>query len=384
MRFRGKDRAGRSPRFPFRVLSRILPVLGVLGSAPALHGCSLGYLLHLGSGEMKILCSRVPVEKILRDEGVPEREKEKIRLVLEAKAFGERELGLAPSKNYTVYYRVEGGVVAWNLTASPRFALEPYRWCFPVVGCLPYKGFFGRARALRARDRMERKGFDTYLRPVAAYSTLGWFKDPIFSPMLRYPEPVLVEIVLHEMVHGTIFVRGQGDFNEGVATFVGEKGAEAFFRARGRDAAGFLEAIASRRRQEALFQETMQETAERLRALYASGLDPSAMEAGKREIFRREKTVLAERLEAAGGTGWRGILDVEWNNAFVVSWLTYHEDPALWEALYDRFGGDLKALVTWLREMDCPGDRYACIRRRLGLRSPAAPVREGEPLAAEN
>jgi predicted aminopeptidase len=338
---------------------------GVLGYVSLLEGCSAGYLFHVGKGQLRIVCGCRSVEEVLRDPKVGETEKEKIRLVLEAKAFGEEELGLAASKNYTVYYPVERPPVAFNLTASPRFALEAYEWCFPIAGCLPYKGFFTRDRAVREEDRMSKRGYDTYLRPVAAYSTLGWFKDPIFSTMLQYGDADLAEVILHEMVHRTIFVKDQGAFNEGAATFVGEKAAEAFFRSRGRLAPEQAESMHRKREAKRLFEKTMFDLADGLRLLYGTGAAEEEKMEGRGRLFEKAKADLRSGLEGVGSNRYQGILAEEWNNAFLVSYLTYHHDPGLWEALYLRFDRDLRALVDWVKGLEHERDPMRCIEQRL-------------------
>lgn len=348
-----------------RVILGFFLMAGMLGLVSLLEGCSVGYLFHVGKGQLKIVCGSKSTEAILRDPEAREPEKEKIRLVMEAKAFGEEALGLASSKNYTRYYLVKHPPIAYNLTASPRLSLEAYRWCFPIAGCLPYKGFFARERAERESGRMAERGYDTYTRPVGAYSTLGWFKDPIFSTMLRYGDTALVEVILHEMVHRTIFVKDQGAFNEGVATFVGEKGMEAFFRCRGGLDPGQIEAMQQKREAKRLFQETMFDLADRLRLLYSEEGEDGDKLAARGRIFEDAKVSFRKSLEALGSTRYGGILREDWNNALLVSYLTYHQDPELWEALYGRFNRDLKVMVDWLKQLKGEKDPMARIERRL-------------------
>lgn len=348
-----------------KALFRSFLLAGILGFSLGLHGCSAGYLLHLGRGQLKIVCGSKSIERVLGDEAVPESVKDKIRLVLDAKAFGEKELGLASSKNYTRYYVVETAPIAFNLTASPQLALEAYSWCFPVAGCLPYKGFFSRERALRESNRMAERGYDVYLRHVGAYSTLGWFTDPIFSTMMDYGDTGLVEMILHEMVHGTVFVKHQGAFNEGVATFVGEKGTEIFFRARGGVGVGHIEEMQERKEAQRLFRETMFQIAERLRGLYGMDLEDGDKLSRRGRILEEGKESFRRQLESIDSTRYGGILRADWNNAFVVSYLTYHENPDLWEFLYDRFDRNLRAMVAWLKTLERAEDPLACIERLL-------------------
>jgi predicted aminopeptidase len=338
-------------------------MVGILGLSSLLEGCSVGYLFHVGTGQLKIVCGSTSTEAALRSPEIPEADKEKIRLVIKAKAFGEEELGLASSKNYTRYYLVKQPPVAYNLTASPKLSLEAYRWCFPIAGCLPYKGFFTRERAERESARMLDQGFDTYTRPVGAYSTLGWFKDPIFSTMLRYGDTALVEVILHEMVHRTIFVKDQGAFNEGVATFVGEKGMEAFFRRRGGLDPEQVEALEKKREAKRHFQKTMFDLADRLRSLYGAEGEEQDKLARRARDFEEAKESLRKSLEKLGSTLYRGVLREDWNNALLVSYLTYHQDPDLWEALYDSFDRELAAMMGWLKQLEGEKDPMGRIKQ---------------------
>ncbi len=336
--------------------------LFVVSLAFGVSGCSLGYLLHLGKGQLKIVMQSRPVEEVLDDNHSSPLLIEKIQLVLEAKAFGENVLGLTSSKNYTLYYDVENSFIAYNLVVSPMFAVEPHRWCFPIAGCLPYKGFFEKKYALRERQKMADDGYDTHLRSVSAYSTLGWFTDPILSTMLAYRNINLVDIVLHEMVHRTIFLKDQGAFNEGIATFVGQKGAQAFYKTIQKADAEFFKVLEEKGREKKCFQEMMQALAERLRVLYASDLDEAEMLRKRVEIFQEAKQSFESRSNNFHNARYyKRILDMEWNNAFVVAYLTYHKDSSLWESVYNRFDNDLGAMVAWLKSFKGEKDPFGRI-----------------------
>jgi len=205
---------------------------------------------------------------------------------------------------------------------------------------------------LREEHRMHEKGFDTYLRPVAAYSTLGWFKDPIFSSMLRYDEATLVELILHEMVHGTIFLKDQGAFNEGVATFIGERGTEHFFRTRKNEDSEFLARLEKKWKEKRLFGESMDRLAKSLRTLYASDEEDSTKLEKRKKLFEESKQSLAVIMGPSGLSRYAGVLRQEWNNAFLVGYLTYRQDYSLWDKVYRGFEGDLEAMVTWLKGLE--------------------------------
>ena len=341
------------PRFPGTGRSAPLFFTAwVLCAAIFLSGCSVGYLFHVGEGQLRILCGREPVEELLRTGALSAEQEEKVLLILEAKAFGEKTLGLTPSKSYTDFYEVKNPPVAYNLTASPKLALEAYQWCFPIVGCVPYKGFFEEKRALRSKKNMVERGYDTYLRPVAAYSTLGWFKDPIFSTLLRYSEATLVEIILHEMVHGTIFLKNQGAFNEGVATFIGRQGTLQFFRKRRGEDVKTLQVLKKKWEEEGRFGAMMKSLVGKLEILYASDR-PGAEKLKKRvELFQAERESFRNSLQPSQERGFSRVLGMDWNNAFLISFLTYNKDLGVWEEVFLRFHRDLGAMVAWLKGLE--------------------------------
>jgi len=325
-------------------------------------GCSMGYLWHLGVGQARILMGMRPVEKTLRDQGLPAEVREKILLVERAKAFGENVLGLAPSRSYTYFYDVKDPPLGYNLSASPPLELVPHRWCFPIAGCVPYKGFFDKARAERERDKMAGEGYDIYFRPLVAYSTLGWFPDPIFSTWLRGGRAFLVETVLHEMVHGTIYIKSQSAFNESVATFIGEQGTLAFFRSSGVEPEGFFDGLRERWRDQFAFREEMQRLAERLRTVYASDEPPSVKRLEKERLYREAKVAFRDRLAPEEQRWFARVLGTEWNNAFLVTHLTYHQDLGIWEEVLNRFDGDLRAMVLWLKGLKGAEDPFERVR----------------------
>ena len=343
-----------------------------------LCGCSAGYLLHLGVGQARIVLEKKPVAEVLEKGALPAERREKLLLVLEAKEFGESELGLARSRNYTFYYEVPGPHVAYNLTACPALSLDPHTWCFPIAGCLPYKGFFDRDRALAETRKMADAGYDTLLRPVAAYSTLGWFSDPVFSTMLDYEETDLVETILHEIVHRTVFLKHQGAFNEAFATFVGERGTEAFFRLRRPGAAGVGERLEAARRDRERLHGILSALAERLRTVYAAPGDERDKLAEKERLFAEARNSFEDALPFFQDQRYSRLLAQPWNNAFLASYLTYHQDLDLFDALLRVMGGDLRALVNCARALRSAQDPFEQMRRWIEA-GPGSACRSADP-----
>ena len=191
------------------------------------------YLLRAGYEEARILLAREPIAALVDDAGIGEVTRGKLRLVLEARAFAEDSLGLPAGKTFTLFTQLKSDTLVLVLSGARPDWLEPVLWRFPLVGRLPYKGYFRVDDALDAERELQARGFDTYLRPASAFSTLGWFNDPLLSTTLAQDSVDLVNTVIHELTHNRYFAPGDATFNESFANFVGARGAQAFFLARG-------------------------------------------------------------------------------------------------------------------------------------------------------
>ncbi len=191
------------------------------------------YLVRAGWEEMKILKARRPIAALVADSTVAPEVRAKLALVLEARAYAEDSLGLPAEESFTKYTQLERDTLVLVLSGAARDALRPVTWWFPVVGRVPYKGFFKEADAIAAARKLAADGFDTYLRPASAFSTLGWFNDPLLSTTLAADSVDLVNTVIHELTHNRYFAKGDAVFNESFANFVGARGAERFFLSRG-------------------------------------------------------------------------------------------------------------------------------------------------------
>ena len=188
------------------------------------------YGIGQGIGQAKIVWNARPIKEVLDDPAVSDSVKSKLLYIEEVKKFAIDSLGLKPSKNYTTVYDQHGKPLLWVLTAAEKYQLKPYQWKFPVVGTVGYKGFFNEEKGKEKEKELEMQGYDTDLGTVSAWSTLGWFRDPILSGMLRRSEGQLAELIIHEMTHATLYVSGNVDFNENLASFIGEQGAILFLQ----------------------------------------------------------------------------------------------------------------------------------------------------------
>lgn len=190
----------------------------------------LWYALNQGVGQMKIIWNARPLEQVMADAAFPDSLKQKLRLIAEVRRYAIDSLGLRDTDNYTTLYDQQGKEIMWVVTACEPFQLEPKRWDFPIVGAVPYKGFFDSEKAKREKEKLQQQGYDVNVTNPGGWSTLGWFKDPILSDMLTRHEGDLASLIIHEMVHATFWVKDSVTFNENLASFIGDTAAYHFLK----------------------------------------------------------------------------------------------------------------------------------------------------------
>jgi predicted aminopeptidase len=186
------------------------------------------YGIRQGKGQLNIIWNARPVEEYLQNPQFPDSLKAKLVLINEVRRYAIDSLGLKDTKNYKTLFDQKGEEIMWVVTASEPFRLKAKEWTFPVLGAVPYKGFFVKQRAVALKEELQKEGWDVSIRNPGGWSTLGWFTDPILSKMLERSEGDLANLIIHEMSHATIFVKDSIDFNENLATFIGDRGAEKF------------------------------------------------------------------------------------------------------------------------------------------------------------
>jgi len=180
----------------------------------------LTYLAKSGISQLKILTNREDINSVLKNNNLPPETRDKLLLVRQVRDFCFNELGLKPTKNYSSFVQLEDKYVSYLLRVSPKYELKTYKWSFPIVGSFPYLGFFDKQDAIDEQQKFKDKSYDTYVRGVTAFSSLGWFNDPVLSSMMNYENPDLVNLIIHETVHSTLFIKNHASFNERLATFL--------------------------------------------------------------------------------------------------------------------------------------------------------------------
>jgi predicted aminopeptidase len=264
----------------------------------ALVACAdLRYYAHVAHGESTLLLQRRSVPKVLADPVTNRELASRLQLSQQARAFASDELDLPRNRSYTYYVQLHRPYVVWNVYATPRFSVEAVPQCFPIAGCVAYRGWFDEKKAVASAERLHAQGDDVYVGGVSAYSTLGWFSDPILSSMMRWDDDELAGTIFHELAHQKIYVKGDTAFNESYATFVEEQGLRAWHRSRG-------ESVDDDRQQamDDAFTSLVLDLREHLKKLYASGMDAKAMEACKQQAIEDFRTHYA---------AWR---DQKWPN----------------------------------------------------------------------
>jgi predicted aminopeptidase len=323
---------------------RILAVAAFLG---AIAACSPGYVLRASWEEARILARRKPIARIVADSATDPETRRKLVLVQDARIFARDSLGLAAGDSYTLFSRVRSDTLALVLSAARKDRFQAHTWWFPVVGRVPYKGFFDPDDAEREARRLDGKGFDTYVRPTAAFSTLGWFNDPLLSTLLRYDDVALGNTVVHEITHNTYFAPGQVAFNESFASFVGGRGAIHFFCAREGATGPLCRKAAAEWDDDLLFGAFLGTVVAELEAVYARPISRDDKLREREVVFARARARYAAEVRPrlkAGSFG--GFATQPLNNATLIARRIYYDRLELFDRVYRSRGGDLRRTVA--------------------------------------
>jgi predicted aminopeptidase len=332
----------------------------------AVSGCqTLSFYSQAVRGQYQLFAHQHPMQKVICDPQTPARLKQQLELVERLRAFAKNELKLPVDGHYRKYVDVKRPYVVWNVEAAPEFSLEPKSWWYPLVGSQEYRGYFSEKHARAYAAQLRKEGFDAYMGGVTAYSTLGWFKDPILNTFVFDREPDLAETIFHELGHQKVFARGDTDFNEAFATTVGQEGARRWLRAKGDTATA--EKYEAELRRTVQFAHLVMGTRERLEALYGDELTETGIAQAtnkkqnvSREELRREKKRILDDLQSEYvklKAQWGGETEYDnWfakgvNNAKLNSVAAYYDFVPGFERLLTINGGDLQKFYHGASEL---------------------------------
>lgn len=309
-----------------------------LAAALLLSGCStLDYYSHLAGGQLQLLQAREPIAELLENPAADPELKQRLALAQQARTFASASLGLPNNGSYRLYADIQRPFVVWNVFATPEFSLSPELHCFPIAGCVAYRGFYSQGRARGSAALLKQQGLDTYLGGVEAYSTLGWFDDPILNTMLRWSDERLVAVIFHELAHQQLYVADDTAFNESFASFVEREGLRQW-----RAKQGLQPSDPQGEQQREQFIALVLESRTRLEQLYRSGVPAEQMRIGKQAEFARLRQHYAELREREwGGVGrYDGWINAPLNNAKLLPFGLYDRWIPAFAALFEQVGRD--------------------------------------------
>jgi len=364
---------------PAGVRAGVRPARALLTGALCglLGGC---YLMQAATGEYRLLHARVPIATLIAAPGTSPALRARLTEAHAAREFASQELSLPDNESYQSYADIGRPFVVWNVVAAPEFSLLPKSWCFPVAGCVAYRGYFHERRARDLALELEARGFDVVVEGVPAYSTLGKFADPVISSMLRYDDDELAATIFHELAHQLIYVRNDSEFNEAFATTVEEVGLTRWLERQGE--AQRIDRFHTEQQREAALLALLRPARARLAGLYESGARLSELRTGKQRILA-ELAADIRALERRQGVNYP-VYD-QWiaaglNNAQLAAVATYYDCVPGFKRLLAADNNDLTRFYAAVRALarEPRAERHAQL---CGAQSPAA---QAVPLAAQS
>ena len=311
---------------------------------------SVRYYSQAVEGQCRILLKRKPISEIVEDSECPENLRAKLKSVLEIREFARTDLQLPVDNHYLTYVDLERPFVLWNVFAAPEFSLEPKTWCYPVAGCSAYRGYFSENDARRYADSMEKQGYDVYVGGVTAYSTLGWFDDPLLSTFLRYPMDRTAALMFHELAHQMLYVPGDTEFNENFATAVEQESLRRWQQAHG--SMQLYHEYVRRFQLRQQFVALVMHCRQRLEKLYGSDRAQSEKRVGKAAVFlelREEFNLLKSRQnEFSVYDTW---INQPLNNAKIGSMAAYNDFLPAFQRILSQNGGNLDRFYEACRQI---------------------------------
>jgi predicted aminopeptidase len=310
-------------------------------------GC---YLLQSAEGQLSLMSKREPIVRVIGEPSTPPKLRAQLQSVTAIRDFASRELGLPDNGSYRKYADIGRPYVVWNVVAAPEFSVDPKKWCFPIVGCVAYRGYFAEPKARHFAAGLHARGFDVVVGGVAAYSTLGHFDDPILSTMVNWDDVELAAIIFHELTHQLLYVSNDAALNEALATTIEEEGVRRWLQSQGRER-DLAEHLLEQKRYLQVIA-LLSETRAHLREIYAMTLPPSLMRERKSDTFAAlRESYSALREQWGGHAPFDAWFKEDINNAHLASIATYYACVPGFERELRAVDGNLPAFYRRVREL---------------------------------
>jgi len=334
-----------------KIIGFILLIVFVLG---IYYWPLLSYAIGQGWGQLKIIREARPVEEFLQDPAFPDSLKSKLLLIAKARRYAIDSLGLNDTDNYKTLYDQHGQELMWVVTACEPFRLKEKVWEFPVVGAVPYKGYFDKAKAIKEKEALEQQNFDVSVRNPGGWSTLGWFTDPILSGMLRRSDGDLASLIIHEMVHATLYVKDSAEFNENLASFIGDRGAEEFLIKTVGDTSKAYRIFRYEDGDYRMVTEHMLRAARKLDSLYGTFLETDSLavkKERKRAFIQRIVNNLDTLSLSEGQKPSKRFSKRLPNNTYFMGFKTYEsKHDRMKDEWNNRFNHDLRSMIRYYKD----------------------------------
>jgi predicted aminopeptidase len=318
----------------------------LVGLLPLLTGC---YFIQQGIHQLEIVAAAQPIEKVLEQPTLSEKDRAQLHLIQEIKKYSEERVGMTPTQNFSTFYDPGPRPISYIVSGSKKDRFEPHLWYFSIVGAVPYKGFFDKEDAEHERRRMEELGYDTSIQPVAAYSTLGYFKDPVLAHFLRYSRAELTNLIVHELAHSTVYAAGHTDFNESMAEFVAREAGLQFLKDKyGAESEEVREFIEEGKDAD-LFEIFMEGVYGSLDALYRSEISEEEKLKKREEIFAAAQQEFRSLKPRFKQKNYDNFDRMRLNNAVILSRRLYMRF-GYWQNVFEKAGRSWPAFWNLTRE----------------------------------
>ncbi len=346
------------------IFKKITFILILLSLSFISSSCMLTYLAKSGYSQMKILASREPINEVIANKNLTQITKEKLNLVIKVRDFCFNELKLKKTKNYSSFVQLKDNYVSYLLRVAPKYKLESYKWSFPIVGSFPYLGFFNKNDALDEEKKFIEKNYDTYVRGVTAFSTLGWFNDPVLSSMMRYDDSDLVDLIIHETIHTTLFIKNQASFNEKLATYLASVGTELFYKKLEGDNSPTIKKINLEHKDDKIFSKFITKEFSDLKSWYAQ--TKNINETSKKIRLKQINNKFILEIKPQLNTNkYDHFAQKELNNANLLPYKTYLSDLSDFEKLHIKLGSSFHKTLEFLKTLENVKNAEASLKQSI-------------------